>query len=33
MPIVVLVAALLGFHGFRLVVNPGEMRLQAIHDA
>ena len=33
MPIMVLIAAGFAFYGFKLVVNPGETRLEAIRDA
>jgi hypothetical protein len=33
MPIAVIVAAFLAFWGFRWVVNPGETKAEAIHDA
>lgn len=33
MPIMVLIAACFAFYGFKFVVNPGETRLEAIHDA
>jgi hypothetical protein len=33
MPIAVIVAAFFGFYSFKWVVNPGETKAEAIHDA